>query len=90
MAALKHVEVDINAKLEDNKALHDEHTGKGEHWSAELQKVNAEWERQIAEARVDDVVPEALTEEQLVTFAVEQQTEISSLLELWQMQLQVF
>ena len=82
VARVKHVEVDINAKLEDNKALHDEHIGKGEHWSAELQKVNAEWERQIAEARVDDVVPEALTEEQLVTFAVEQQTEtVSSLTE---------
>jgi structural maintenance of chromosome 4 len=75
VARVKHVEVDINAKLEDAKLLAEEHGGKATHWQGELAKVTGEMERLIAEARCDDAYPTLLTPEQIKTVSADAQSE---------------
>ena len=65
MAALKHVEVDIQSKLEDLDAQSKENDDKAKHWDKELNKLRKEQESLHAECEVP--VPELLTPEQLDT-----------------------
>lgn len=63
MAALKHVEVDIQSKLEDLDVQSWENEDKAKHWDKELNKLRKEQTSLHAESDVP--VPELLTPEQL-------------------------
>ena len=63
MAALKHVEVDIQSKLEDLNVQSRENEDKAKHWDKELNKLRKEQTSLHAESDVP--VPELLTPEQL-------------------------
>jgi len=63
MAALKHVEVDIQSKLEDLDVQSRENEDKAKHWDKELNKLRKEQTSLHAESDVP--VPELLTPEQL-------------------------
>ena len=51
VAAARHVEVEIEAKLDDLSALAAEETAKATHWTAELEKLTKEQKKQLEEMK---------------------------------------
>ena len=81
VGTIKHVEVDIQAKLDDLGAATEENEGKVAHWGAELEKLRKEQETLAAESGAEEPVPDLLTPEQLEAYTTDAQHAEAAVLE---------
>jgi plasmid stabilization system protein ParE len=71
VGTIKHVEVDIQAKLDDFRLASKENEDKARHWDKELAKLCKE--RAAAHGESGEPAPELLTEEELAHFSTDAQ-----------------
>lgn len=80
VGTIRHVEVDIQAKLDDFKLAAKENEDKAKHWDKELAKLRKEQELLHGEGG-DEPLPELLTEQELSRFSTDAQHAEAAVLE---------